>query len=459
MFQDWRRPSLPSYPCKVEDVLKPTPPDEWISDYKNRLGDTRKTDYLNSELRKLNSDTRAEFAVVTLEDLGSTHTYGSHPEAYGRFCQDLFDSWGIGRCGVDDGLLLVVFCEGRRIEVVSGKGLTTRTKKLDKRGLDIMQQRVMIPLLKAGNYGGAIEAGTLALADAVRESTLSGGKSSFNDDSGGGRGKQRNDSKRDGHHGGPDSDEIPWKLLLFGAFFGTAYYQYRESRRPCPKCGAQTIKVDVVNQVDFDANEYLSSGEKVERDMGSCTFEFRQCPECGEKTNGRRQVLVVPPFFAECTECGHTTVEIKVRVVPGGKDIVEGTCEYCGNYRTYGESSSTTDDDGGYTDGASGRRHSSRITSFGGESWRIKSSDNSGASHTESSGGFGGGSSRGGSSTSGFGGGSSRGGSSGGFGGGSSSGGASAGSSWFISPSNADELTRDQGDDSDTEEDAASSRE
>lgn len=112
---DHRGP-YPSYPSSPENVRKPNPPDTWISDYGNFI-DTRRTVALNRLLRQVNIDTGAEFAIVALNDLGLTHSYGYKPEAYGRFSQDLFDSWGIGRVDKDDGLLLVVFCKGRRVEI------------------------------------------------------------------------------------------------------------------------------------------------------------------------------------------------------------------------------------------------------------------------------------------------------------------------------------------------------
>lgn len=258
LFDSRRPPPLSSYPCKVENVVKPIPPDQWISDSANVLVDKSRASVLNEQLKSLNADTGAEFAIVTLQDLATPNDYGTTPsEAYGRFCKDLFDDWGIGRVGVNDGLLLVVFVQGQRVEIISGKGLCNQTKKLQEHELGIMQRNVMIPLFSKGDHGGAIEAGTRALVHAVRESTLPTNNSksvlTFDNKSeststksegfgGGSRSHYNDDGSRDGNNGS-SNEEAFWNYTLYALLFGTAtlagYTMYTKGKHWCTKCGAQ----------------------------------------------------------------------------------------------------------------------------------------------------------------------------------------------------------------------------
>lgn len=389
-------PKRALYPERVRDVVKPTPPDEWISDHGKILGASR-TDFLNRELSSLKKVTGAEFAVVTLQDLGPSHDYGALPEAYGAFSKDLFDSWGIGRSYANDGLLLVLFSEGRRVEVVSGQGLSTRTPMLGNYGLGIMQTKAMIPLLRAGNHGGAVEAGTLALVRAVRESAPKGylGESSNN----------KHDSGFGGGSSGGGGSSSNWAYIAMGvlSFVGFAYLYAKSRKNLCPECGEETTIVPAE-----DAGSLLSPGNQMERELGSCSFHVRHCHQCGhKKIDSTRQNW----DYKKCRDCGYfTAVETaKLTVEPShdsnGEGVIEEACKYCGRHRARLVKLSPTV-----------KSNDQSVSRGSGSSSSIGSSSGGGSSSNV-------GSSSGGSS-------SSIGTSSGGFGGGSSSGGASAGSSW-----------------------------
>ncbi|HMZ36003.1 MAG TPA: TPM domain-containing protein [Leptospiraceae bacterium] len=70
---------------------------------------------LNGILRQIEQDTTAEYAVVILESIGT-----QIPKS---FAVDLFNTWGIGKSGKDNGLLLLVVLDQRRWEFETGYGL------------------------------------------------------------------------------------------------------------------------------------------------------------------------------------------------------------------------------------------------------------------------------------------------------------------------------------------------
>lgn len=70
---------------------------------------------LNRILRGIESETSAEYAVVIVESIGT--------EIPKSFAVELFNTWGIGKRGKDNGLLLLVVLDQRRWEFETGYGL------------------------------------------------------------------------------------------------------------------------------------------------------------------------------------------------------------------------------------------------------------------------------------------------------------------------------------------------
>ncbi len=86
----------------------------FISDPGNFLSDADRA-RLNSELTDLEKAATAEFAIVILPSIGS-----SIPK---EFAVELFNYWGIGKKGKDNGLLLLLVMDQRRWEFETGYGL------------------------------------------------------------------------------------------------------------------------------------------------------------------------------------------------------------------------------------------------------------------------------------------------------------------------------------------------
>lgn len=80
------------------------------------------------------------------------------------FATRVTDQWKLGRAGVDDGVLLVVAMQERRMRIQTGRGVQgALTDALSKR---IIAER-MTPLFRAGDFAGGISAGVDAIVAAI----------------------------------------------------------------------------------------------------------------------------------------------------------------------------------------------------------------------------------------------------------------------------------------------------
>ncbi len=97
---------------------KPWPePRNYVSDFGNVISE-RSEQGINQLALALQQKTKAELAVVTINNL-KEHGYGTVEEA----AVALFEQWGIGRKGENDGLLILVAVKDRKWRIEVGYGL------------------------------------------------------------------------------------------------------------------------------------------------------------------------------------------------------------------------------------------------------------------------------------------------------------------------------------------------
>ncbi|MBI2509464.1 MAG: YgcG family protein [Betaproteobacteria bacterium] len=78
------------------------------------------------------------------------------PEAVEQYATRVFDAWKLGRKGVDDGVLLVIAKNDRKLRIEVGYGLEGAIPDaIAKRVID----EEIVPLFKQGNFAGGINAG------------------------------------------------------------------------------------------------------------------------------------------------------------------------------------------------------------------------------------------------------------------------------------------------------------
>ncbi len=116
---------------------------------------------LERKLAELEKRTGAQVAVLTVATLDG--------EPIEDFAVRVFQSWKLGRRGVDDGVLFVVARQERRMRIEVGYGLESRLTDAVSR--EILDDRVR-PLFRTGDFGGGIEAGVDAIVAIVQGGPL-----------------------------------------------------------------------------------------------------------------------------------------------------------------------------------------------------------------------------------------------------------------------------------------------
>jgi uncharacterized protein len=138
-------------PARAVDY--PPPPNGPILDQANLLPPDREA-ALDARLRALNAQTGKAMLVVTVDSL-----QGEPIELY---AVKLFEAWGIGGKASDQGLLLLVAPNERKVRIEVGYGLHGYvTDGLSGRII----RRIVTPRFKAGDMAGGIEAGADALLE------------------------------------------------------------------------------------------------------------------------------------------------------------------------------------------------------------------------------------------------------------------------------------------------------
>ena len=107
---------------------------------------------LTAKLEQLERATGHQLVVVTAPSLGGWEA--------SIFTKDLANSWGIGRKGINDGVVLLVAPHERKSRIAVGLGLD---KELPDSVCQQIMDEQMLPRFKAGDLPGAIEAGVDAL--------------------------------------------------------------------------------------------------------------------------------------------------------------------------------------------------------------------------------------------------------------------------------------------------------
>ncbi|MCT7993604.1 TPM domain-containing protein [Laspinema olomoucense] len=146
-----------SHALTVQEVPNPRQQDGgWVSDMANILS-SETENQLNQMISQLEATTGAEIAVVTVP----TTAPSSSPKA---FTTDLFNHWGIGKDGADNGLLFLTAVGERRVEVETGYAMES---VLPDAEVGTILKTQVTPRFREGDFEGGIVAGTQALIGVI----------------------------------------------------------------------------------------------------------------------------------------------------------------------------------------------------------------------------------------------------------------------------------------------------
>jgi uncharacterized protein len=144
--------------------LRPT---DYVNDYAHVL-DPGTIAQLDDICQQIEQKAHAQIAVVTINSLD-----GSDIESY---AVDLFKKWGIGSKASDHGVLILLAVQDRKYRIEVGYGLEPILPDGKVGGFG----REAVPLLKLGNYRGALLLMTSRVADVIAQDagiTLTGARS------------------------------------------------------------------------------------------------------------------------------------------------------------------------------------------------------------------------------------------------------------------------------------------
>lgn len=109
---------------------------------------------LSGKLERFERLTHHQMVVVTVTSLGGRDI--------ADFTLDLFNAWGIGRKGYNDGVVILVAPNERKVRIAVGFGLEkTLTGPVCQEIIDT----AMLPSFQAGDFAQGIELGTNLLID------------------------------------------------------------------------------------------------------------------------------------------------------------------------------------------------------------------------------------------------------------------------------------------------------
>jgi uncharacterized protein len=133
----------------------PGKPTGYVSDFAGIVSaETKAT--LESQLYQLEASTSAQVAVVTITSLGN--------DTIENYAEKLFQEWGIGQKGKDNGALLLIAVDDREMRIEVGYGLEPIIT--DALSSNIIRN-IITPAFKAGDYNRGVLEGTEALIAAA----------------------------------------------------------------------------------------------------------------------------------------------------------------------------------------------------------------------------------------------------------------------------------------------------
>ena len=280
---------------------------------------------LNALIGGLQKATGAEMAVVVVKSLD-----GQSVEEY---AVKLFERWGIGKKGKDNGLLLLWSTTDRRVRLEVGYGLEA-TLPDGKAGAII--DTYIIPRFKEGRFDEGVLDGVDAIARALGNQPVP------------------LISPRSQAYDGPPARvpvraPAPARRGLFdfglgsialglagattvGIALRTALRRWRRlRRRRCPQCRTVMRRLD---EVEDDAG--LDEGQRAEERVGSVDYDVWACPSCAHQFTLRYPKWLTG--YGKCPQClNHTkssteTVIERASVHGAGSAQVVDQCAFC-NYR------------------------------------------------------------------------------------------------------------------------------
>lgn len=115
----------------------------FVNDYSGKLSASQVQD-LNDKVQAVNKQTANEIGVAVIKDLGD--------ESIEDVTHQIYNTWHVGKAGLDNGALLVIAVNNRKMRIETGKGVEGDLTDLQTQDI----QDHMKPYLRKGDLHGAI---------------------------------------------------------------------------------------------------------------------------------------------------------------------------------------------------------------------------------------------------------------------------------------------------------------
>lgn len=318
--------------------------DLYVNDYANIVSASSERS-LRAKLQELKEARDIEFTVLTIPSMTD---YG-HQGAIEPFATGLFNTWGIGDADRNDGILLLVASEDRRLRVELGSGYSRSFDLEMKRIID----RTITPEFKEDRYFEGIDSGVNDIIYAVTDRFP--GEYEANAVTRTVNGTWRFIQKF-----------AAWVIGIgtpIAGFLGFKAYRHirRTRRRICSRDGSKMYWM-----TDADEKAHLTEGQKVEERLKSVDYDVWACRECDEI-----QIETYKKWFSgfkQCPSCSYNTQTVTSQTMRGATRSSTGLkrsthrCNHCGHEYTQDHIIPVI------TDSDSGGGSSSSGGSFGGGS-------------------------------------------------------------------------------------------
>lgn len=324
----------PALGLTVKEVPRPSK-GSWVVDLTASRVLTRET---KAEVDRLGNEVNGrglgQLAVVVVD------TTSGRPSR--EFALDLFNRWGIGRSGRNDGALLFVAFRDRKAEIILGDGVDGPE---DQEASDEVMAQSIVPAFKRGDPNGAVRGGASGLKALLESSPLN------------------NPGRDTASAEAPVSEsaiadtpppsatpaqavyapEKPPETLGLGFVLGgtgalgaaglAGRALYRRRPRKCATCGNPRVKLD--ERAD---DAHLDDGQRFEESLGSVDYDVWWCDPCEDALVDRYGALFTR--FVRCGRCDYVTVKKTSRTLQaatydhGGLVEVTRHCGHCGHLST-----------------------------------------------------------------------------------------------------------------------------
>lgn len=306
----------------VEQVVNPRQySGGWVSDQAKLLSPNAIAQ-INQLISQLKTKTGTEVAVVTVID--------TYPSATPKeFATELYNRWGVGQKGQDNGVLLLVAIKERRVEIETGYGVEGILP--DSKVGNIIRTYIT-PRFKAGDYQGGIMAGTEALVQELSNESFDATQ--------------------------PENESLLPLFLVVGA--GTAglagaatYWKNRKrylspqgrsqgynprekSKFSCAECKNLMGELDIAN-----LQQRLNVPQKYAKELRSTIYRGWQCPKCAtppQENKFHLRSYRISSLYNLCPNCEEYTLKQTNYVVREATLLHEGVlrtvseCPCCSLY-------------------------------------------------------------------------------------------------------------------------------